>query len=114
MKIYPDFSSVAWRTRVVPEDYERNLLMIAAEARKRNIKVIFVKSCLRHEIEMGSEDLAYTPPQPFINVYQIFSSRIFGQPGKFFVDEKHYTELGHQLLANSLCKELMMLSPSSG
>jgi len=103
------FSKPQWTIRVTPEDYTKNLEMFAQEARAKNIKLIFIKSCLRKEIEKASENNAYVPPQPFVNMFEVFLRTGKDSPGKIYFDEIHFTELGHQLIAEAIHEKLLLL-----
>ncbi|MFA5199740.1 MAG: SGNH/GDSL hydrolase family protein [Candidatus Omnitrophota bacterium] len=107
MKRLVNVDSIQWKTRVIPEDYIKNLVKIAHEASKNNIKVIFIKPCLRIELETSKEDNSYIPPQPYINLYKVFSGYAGGGSERVFFDFKHFTELGQKLLAEEIYRELV-------
>lgn len=101
------FNDARWITRVSPDDYKKNLLMLAGEAQAMNIKLIFIKSCLRREIELASEDNTYMPPEPYMSLFEVLLKPGDGAPEKVFFDSKHFTELGHQLIAQAIYEKLI-------
>lgn len=107
MKKMSNVDTLRWGTRVMPEDYMENLKTIAKEAREKNIRLIFIKPCLKRELEMLMENNLYALPQPYVNLYKVFSLYTGEESGKVFFDSLHFTELGHKLLANEIYSQLI-------
>ncbi|PIQ84923.1 MAG: hypothetical protein COV73_06340 [Candidatus Omnitrophica bacterium CG11_big_fil_rev_8_21_14_0_20_43_6] len=89
------------------EDYIKNLKTIAKEAGGKNIRLIFIKPCLKRELEIEKEGNLYIPPQPYINLYKVFSQYTAEESEKVFFDSLHFTGLGHKLLAKEIYNELI-------
>ncbi len=104
MKHTCDIDSIRWVRRVNPSDYNRNLELIAEEADRKNIEVIFIKPCLRSELEQGRRSLSYKPPGPYIDLFESFSLYKEEQAGEVFYDSKHFTEKGHKIIAKEIYK----------
>ena len=88
------FKESPWVTRVSPEDYRKNLDTLAGEARAGNIKLLFIRPCLRGEIERAREDDLYMPPQPSISLFKVLLTARGASPENIFFDAKHFTEQG--------------------
>jgi len=96
---------LSWNIRVAPDDYRTNLDGVKQKARENNIRVLFIKACLRNEISQAMPDDRYIPPEPFIDLYRLFIP-YRADTGKVFFDHKHFTARGHELIAEAIYERI--------
>lgn len=110
-KIYKNQEN-KWYIRVSPEDFRKNLERIDNSGTRDGVKILFVKPCLRREVEKGTSDNNYVPPEPYIDLFELFKG-YKDNPDEIFVDYKHFTVLGHKILAQEIYKHLAVLFPKA-
>lgn len=107
MKKICGVGTIQWKTRVTPKDYRQNLDTVAKEARRMNIEVLFIKPCLRAELNNARENNVYVPPHSHVNLFEVFSQYRGAKAEEIFFDSLHFTELGHKLLADEIYSTLI-------
>jgi len=97
---------IRWKIRVSPADYQHNVNLISEEARRNNVKLLFVKSCLRAELRNFTPTPDYVPPEPFINLYDSISDYGGDNANEIFFDWAHLKQPAHARLARGMFNKL--------
>ena len=98
-------NNIDWKIRVSPEDFRANMETIKKDAKKDEVKILFVKPCQRFEIVENNTEQLYIPPHPYIDLYDLFKN-YRDNPSEVFLDDKHFTLWGNKIIAAALCKKI--------
>ena len=99
-KIYSPHK-INWKARVTPEDCRNNLEKMRELVNKNQVKILFIKPCLRQEIINDAEDSVYAPPDPYINLFDLL------EPYKdnsqiIYIDYEHPTAYANKIIASEV------------